>query len=99
MKQSIIFRIIFIEKIDSINEVNNLWLNAQLSLIGSHYDDVMSYINGVVINVRSKWIRLALWTRCAYDLGVQSKIARLFQKELGLKKDIFLSFEAHSKKI
>jgi hypothetical protein len=99
LKQSIISRIIIIEEIDSINEVNDLWLNAQLSLIGSHYDDVMFYINGVVINVRSKWIRLALWTRCAYDLGVQSKIARLFQKELGLKKDTFLSFEAHIKKI
>lgn len=83
-----------IEKRSCTNFLNSLWLNSLLSLIGSHYDDETSYVNGVVLNKRLKTNKIALWTNNYENQVAQNKIARKFKKELGLN-DAFVLFEIH----
>ncbi|CAF0743964.1 unnamed protein product [Brachionus calyciflorus] len=83
-----------IEKRASSNFLNGLWLNVLLSLIGSHYDDEIQYINGCVLNVRFKSNKLALWTNSYENKQVQNKIVKQIKKEINLNDSILL-FEIH----
>lgn len=83
-----------IQKNQDSNLLNSLWLNSLLSLIGSHYDDDIKFINGIVISVRFKCNKLALWTNCQEDKIIQNKILKRFKKEINFSdKDIL--FELH----
>ncbi|RNA44056.1 eukaryotic translation initiation factor 4E type 1B [Brachionus plicatilis] len=86
--------IISIQKRNGSNFLNYLWLNALLSLIGSHYDDEIKFINGIVISIRFKCNKFALWTNCHENKMVQNKILKRFKKEVNLNDSDFL-FEIH----
>ena len=76
--------IVSLPKRSSSNFLNSLWLNALLSLIGSHYDDDAKFINGVVISIRFRYNKLALWLNCQGNEITKSKIMKRFKKEINL---------------
>lgn len=77
--------------------LQSLWQNSLLSLIGSQYDAESSYVNGVVVNIRPKFNKLALWTNNAADRDAQNKIGKRFKKALDIHTTII--FEEHKKDI
>lgn len=85
-----------IDKRYGSNFLSDLWLNSLLALVGSHYDSETAYVNGIVLSVRFKSNRLALWTNSAYNQDAQSKIGKKFKKTLGLNEDLFV-FEHHKR--
>lgn len=82
--------IISVPKSSSSNFLNSLWLNALLSLIGSHYDNDVRFINGVVLSIRFRCNKLALWLNCQDNEVTKSKIMKRFKKEINLNDADFL---------
>ena len=84
-----------IEKKTPTKRLMELWLNALISLIGSHYDEESALVNGTVLNIRHKVNKIALWTNESSNTLAQNRIGKRFKKTLDIQMPI--NFEAHNK--
>jgi translation initiation factor 4E len=85
-----------VEKTNCLSYLNVLWTNSLLSLIGSSYDNEADSVNGLVVNIRHKINKLALWTNNFHDEVLQAKISKRFSRDLGIS-EICLIYEKHAK--
>lgn len=88
--------LISFERDQRLTYLDSYWLNTLLSLIGSHYDDESSLVNGAVVNIRYKIDKLSLWTRNYINENAQYKIGKRFKRVLGIN-DGLLIYEVHDK--
>lgn len=86
--------VLSLDKRSSSNLLGTLWLNSLLSLIGSRYDEENQNVNGVVLSIRFKINKLALWTDNSSNQEAQNKILNRFKKELGVN-NLIITYEAH----
>lgn len=60
---------------DSINDVDDKWINMCMYCIGE-LNDYSQYINGVVVSAKNRDIRLQIWTKQGDNESVQLNIGR-----------------------
>merc|ERR1712136_299549 len=75
-------------------ELEKFWLEALLCLIGEAFDPHSDEICGVVVNIRQKGDKLAIWTACSDRKDVLMRIGHKIQQRLGLPPRS-LEFQAH----
>jgi translation initiation factor 4E len=66
------------------DKLNKYWLDGALSLIGSHYWEGFDFIKGLVLNVRPKVNRFALWIGSDAGDVVKNRVGSRFLRDLGL---------------
>ncbi|PIK50788.1 eukaryotic translation initiation factor 4E [Apostichopus japonicus] len=76
-------------------DVDKLWLETVLCLIGEGFDEESDVVNGCVVNVRGKGNKLSVWIGDYKRDEVVLKIGRRFKERLGLPPRFQIAFEAH----
>eukprot|EP00053_Salpingoeca_punica_P005241 m.53267 g.53267 ORF g.53267 m.53267 type:complete len:223 (+) comp13146_c0_seq1:143-811(+) len=66
-------------------ELNTMWLNTLLLLIGEQFDQHNDEVVGAVISVRQKSDKLAVWTKNANSKEACLSIGRKFQGTIGAR--------------
>lgn len=77
-------------------ELDKLWLETLLCLIGEAFGDDSDQVCGAVVNIRHKGDKLAVWTGIADDnTEAVMKIGKTFKERLTLNVKSMISFEKH----
>ena len=76
-------------------EVDAAWLELLFFLIGEHAEDHAGEITGVVVNVRKKGDKVAVWLRDARSLGAVVDVGRQLRTKLGLGQEARVQFSVH----
>jgi translation initiation factor 4E len=71
------------------------WLHAALACVGEQFPDG-DEVCGVVVNVRPKQNRIALWTRTASNEAAQVSIGRQLKETFGLPESAKIGFLSHA---
>jgi len=81
-----------VNKSQNLSLLSDLWRNSLLTLIGSSYDNDISFINGVVISIRHKTNKISMWIKQVDD-NVRDGIGKRFARLLNIK--IPLVYDKH----
>lgn len=76
-------------------DIDKLWLETLLCLIGEGFDEESDVVNGCVVNIRAKGNKLSVWIGDFKRDEVVLKIGRRFKERLLLPGRFQVSFEAH----
>jgi len=77
-------------------ELDRLWLETLLCLIGEAFADDSDQVCGAVVNIRHKGDKLAVWTGIADDnTDAVMKIGKTFKERLTLNVKSTISYEKH----
>jgi len=76
--------------------LDTYWLDMLLCIIGEAFFDETDEICGVVVNIRNKADKLALWTRDAMNSEANVKIGRTLKSIMKLSPDIQLEYQSHA---
>ncbi len=85
------------EDLEAMN-IQDIWEQLLLALIGctfSHYE----YINGMVVSVRERHVRLSLWTSMAEDKEVIREIGKHFREVAKLSPKYQVVYQLHASAI
>src|SRR5690606_1908715 len=75
------------------NQLNHLWLSTLLACIGASFDDDVQ-VNGVVVSIRKRIDKIALWTSDSSDMAAVRRIGEQFKQFLNLS-NIKISYQVH----
>jgi translation initiation factor 4E len=81
-------------KTDDVNEMDKLWLNTLLAIIGENFTDE-DEVNGVVISLRKGRNRIGLWTKHDHA-KVAQRVGAEWKKILMLPQTQRIGFTSHS---
>ncbi|XP_004679610.1 PREDICTED: eukaryotic translation initiation factor 4E type 1B [Condylura cristata] len=77
-------------------ELDRLWLETLLCLIGESFADYSQDVCGAVINIRTKGDKIAVWTREAEEQAGVLHIGRVYKDRLGLSTKTIIGYQAHA---
>jgi len=77
-------------------ELDRLWLETLLCLIGEAFGEDSDQVCGAVVNIRHKGDKLAVWTGIADNGDSVMKIGRQFKERLTLPPKTPIVYEKHS---
>lgn len=75
--------------------IDEVWLNCLLAVIGEALCEYSDAVCGVVVSLRPKQDRIALWTRNADNSEQTVAIGRKFKEALGLPPEEKIGFQVH----
>ncbi|CAK5008648.1 unnamed protein product [Meloidogyne enterolobii] len=76
-------------------KLDKYWMEVMMAVIGEQFEELGTYICGVVVNVRQKGDKVALWTRDSNLDDVNIRIGYILKAKLGLPDSETIRFEAH----
>ena len=71
------------------------WLHAVLACVGEQFDDG-DEICGVVVNVRPKQNRIAMWTKTASNEAAQVAIGKQLKETFGMPDNVRMGYLVHA---
>jgi len=71
------------------------WLELLFYLIGEHADKMANQVNGVVVSVRKKGSKVAVWLRDARHMVAVVDVGRQVRARLGLRPEVKMKFSVH----
>ncbi|XP_004632515.1 eukaryotic translation initiation factor 4E type 1B-like [Octodon degus] len=77
------------------SELDRLWLETLLCLIGESFEEHSKEVCGAVINIRTKRDKIAVWTREAEDQASVLHIGQIYKEYLGLSTKTVIGYQAH----
>ncbi|KAG8513086.1 Eukaryotic translation initiation factor 4E type 1B, partial [Galemys pyrenaicus] len=77
-------------------ELDGLWLETLLCLIGESFEEYSRDVCGAVINIRTKGDKIAVWTREAENQTSVLYIGRVYKDRLGLSTKTIIGYQAHA---
>ncbi|XP_043320294.1 eukaryotic translation initiation factor 4E type 1B [Cervus canadensis] len=77
-------------------ELDHLWLETLLCLIGESFGEHSREVCGAVINIRAKGDKIAVWTREAENQEGVLHIGRVYKERLGLSTKTIIGYQAHA---
>ncbi|KAG5285654.1 hypothetical protein AALO_G00005890 [Alosa alosa] len=77
-------------------DLDRFWLETLLCLIGEGFGEHSADVCGVVINVRAKGDKIAVWTANAERAAAVREIGRTFKNQLGLSDTLAIGYQAHA---
>ncbi|XP_037355575.1 eukaryotic translation initiation factor 4E type 1B isoform X1 [Talpa occidentalis] len=77
-------------------ELDHLWLETLLCLIGESFEEYSQDVCGAVINIRTKGDKIAVWTREAENQAGVLHIGRVYKDHLGLSTKTIIGYQAHA---
>ncbi|XP_016052611.1 PREDICTED: eukaryotic translation initiation factor 4E type 1B [Miniopterus natalensis] len=77
-------------------ELDRLWLETLLCLIGESFEEYSREVCGAVINIRTKGDKIAVWTREAENQTAVLYIGRVYKERLGLSTKTIIGYQAHA---
>ncbi|XP_012514931.1 PREDICTED: eukaryotic translation initiation factor 4E type 1B [Propithecus coquereli] len=78
------------------SELDQLWLETLLCLIGESFEEHSSEVCGAVISIRAKGDKIAVWTREAENQAAVLHIGRVYKERLGLSAKTVIGYQAHA---
>uniref|UniRef100_A0A9L0S3A4 Eukaryotic translation initiation factor 4E family member 1B n=1 Tax=Equus caballus TaxID=9796 RepID=A0A9L0S3A4_HORSE len=78
------------------SELDRLWLETLLCLIGESFEEHSREVCGAVVNVRTKGDKIAVWTREAENQAGVLHIGRVYKERLGLSAKTIIGYQAHA---
>ncbi|XP_077117239.1 eukaryotic translation initiation factor 4E type 1B isoform X1 [Ranitomeya variabilis] len=78
------------------SDLDALWLETLLCLIGEAFDEYSEEVCGAVINIRAKGDKIAIWTREAENREAVTYIGRVYKERLGLSSKVVIGYQAHA---
>ncbi|XP_003123705.1 eukaryotic translation initiation factor 4E type 1B isoform X2 [Sus scrofa] len=78
------------------SELDHLWLETLLCLIGESFEEHSQDVCGAVINIRTKRDKIAVWTREAENQEGVLHIGRVYKERLGLSTKTVIGYQAHA---
>ena len=79
-------------------ECGQAWLKSLVTLISSQLDrEEMDAINGIVLSVREKHLRLNIWCADSQDVALLKSIGRRFKNMCGFHSKFEFKFMLHEK--
>lgn len=84
-----------LSKSQRTSELDRLWLEVLLCLIGESFGEDSDQVNGAVVNIRPKGDKLAVWTGFADRQESVLKIGRQFKERLTLPPKFPIVYEKH----
>ncbi|KAB1259894.1 Eukaryotic translation initiation factor 4E type 1B [Camelus dromedarius] len=78
------------------SELDHLWLETLLFLIGESFEEHSWEVCGAVINIRAKGDKIAVWTREAENQAGVLHIGRVYKERLGLSSKTIIGYQAHA---
>ncbi|KAL2778482.1 eukaryotic translation initiation factor 4E type 1B, partial [Daubentonia madagascariensis] len=78
------------------SELDRLWLETLLCLIGESFEEHSREVCGAVINIRTKGDKIAVWTREAEHQAGVLHIGRIYKERLGLSTKTIIGYQAHA---
>ncbi|XP_022357751.1 eukaryotic translation initiation factor 4E type 1B-like [Enhydra lutris kenyoni] len=77
------------------SQLDCLWLETLLCLIGESFKEHSREVCGAVINIRTKGDKIAVWTREAENQACVLHIGQVYKERLGLSTKIVIGYQAH----
>nr|CAB3241812.1 eukaryotic translation initiation factor 4E-1A [Phallusia mammillata] len=77
------------------SELDKIWLETLLVLIGEGFGEDSEFVNGGVVQVRNKGDKTAIWTSDWKNKSSIVKIGEVYKQRLGLPKKMSIGFQAH----
>lgn len=77
------------------NELDKIWLETLLCLIGEGFGADSDYVNGGVVQVRNKGDKAAIWTSDFKNKTSIMNIGEIYKTRLALPKNMKIGFQAH----
>lgn len=84
-----------LSKTQRVQELDRLWLETLLCMIGEAFGDDSDQICGAVVNIRPKGDKLAIWTSQADNAESVIKIGKQFKERLTLPAKFPIVYEKH----
>ncbi|XP_040830367.1 eukaryotic translation initiation factor 4E type 1B [Ochotona curzoniae] len=78
------------------SELDRLWLETLLCLIGESFEEHSREVCGAVLNIRTKGDKIAVWTREAENQAGVLHIGRVYKERLGLSAKTIIGYQAHA---
>ncbi|XP_036608194.1 eukaryotic translation initiation factor 4E type 1B [Trichosurus vulpecula] len=78
------------------NNLDRLWLETLLCLVGEAFEEYSAEVCGAVVNVRTKGDKIAIWTGEAENQPAVTFIGRVFKERLGLSPKVVIGYQAHA---
>ncbi|PFX24420.1 eukaryotic translation initiation factor 4E-like [Stylophora pistillata] len=77
------------------HELDRLWLETLMLLIGESFGEYSENVCGAVVQIRQKGDKLAIWTGNALDQDANLSIGRKFKERLNLPPKVVIGYQAH----
>ncbi|XP_056676159.1 LOW QUALITY PROTEIN: eukaryotic translation initiation factor 4E-like [Monodelphis domestica] len=78
------------------SNLDRLWLEMLLCLIGGAFEEYSEEVCGAVLNVRTKGDKIAIWTSEAENQPAVTFIGRVYKESLGLSPKVIIGYQAHA---
>uniref|UniRef100_A0A803JCF2 Eukaryotic translation initiation factor 4E family member 1B n=1 Tax=Xenopus tropicalis TaxID=8364 RepID=A0A803JCF2_XENTR len=78
------------------SDLDALWLETLLCLIGEAFDEYSEEVCGAVINIRAKGDKIAIWTRETENREAVTHIGKVYKERLGLSSKVVIGYQAHA---
>lgn len=88
--------LINLNKAQRLSDLDNLWLETLLCLIGEAFEEQSDDVCGAVVNIRNKGDKLGLWTHDATRNDATKKIGFKLKERLKIPPKIALGYQAHT---
>nr|XP_034366517.1 eukaryotic translation initiation factor 4E type 1B isoform X2 [Arvicanthis niloticus] len=77
-------------------ELDRLWLETLLCLLGDNFEEYSGEVCGAVVNIRTKGDKIALWTSEAENKAGVMYIGQIYKERLGLSTKTIIGYQAHA---
>ncbi|XP_021036475.1 eukaryotic translation initiation factor 4E type 1B isoform X1 [Mus caroli] len=77
-------------------ELDRLWLETLLCLVGNCFEEYNGEVCGAVVNIRTKRDKIALWTSEAEDKAGVMQIGQIYKERLGISTKTIIGYQAHA---
>ncbi|XP_008845577.1 eukaryotic translation initiation factor 4E type 1B [Nannospalax galili] len=77
-------------------ELDRLWLETLLCLIGESFEEYNREVCGAVVNIRTKGDKIAVWTSEAENQAGVLHIGHVYKERLGLSSKTIIGYQAHA---
>ncbi|XP_046859178.1 eukaryotic translation initiation factor 4E-like [Xenia sp. Carnegie-2017] len=78
------------------NDLDRMWLETLLCLVGEAFDDYSDQVCGTVVQIRPKMDKLAVWTGNAKDEHANLTIGRVLKTRLQMGTKMTIGFQTHA---
>ncbi|XP_021087702.1 eukaryotic translation initiation factor 4E type 1B [Mesocricetus auratus] len=77
-------------------ELDRLWLETLLCLLGESFERYSKEVCGAVVNIRTKGDKIAVWTSEAENQAGVMHIGHVYKERLGLSSKTIIGYQAHA---
>ncbi|XP_028719672.1 eukaryotic translation initiation factor 4E type 1B [Peromyscus leucopus] len=77
-------------------ELDRLWLETLLCLLGESFEEHGKEVCGAVVNIRAKGDKIAVWTSEAENQAGVMHIGHVYKERLGLSTKTIIGYQAHT---